>query len=651
VPEFPEWPVSRRTSRCAPAGARASYRAMPEAPAPSENPELEWYRTQYQGDDVPQLTLRAVLMGALLGGVLAFSNLYVGLKAGWSMNVAITAAIMSFAIFKVVPLAWLRAPRGLRLFDRHQGREVSILEVNCLQSTASASGYSTGPTLVSAFSAYLLVTGEKVPFLFTLGLVCSLGLLGVFLAIPMKRSMVNVERLPFPSGIAAAETLRSLYAKGEEARRKATGLFSAMGLGALVAWFRDGRPSLLPAFLPVSQLFQRLGWDGAARLTSPQGFTLALETSVLFPAAGAIMGLRAASSMLLGAVVNYGLLAPWLHARGAIPRLGFRGIVSWSVWSGVALMTSAALLSFFWNWRTIAKAFSGLGDALRRRAPAVEDPLRRIEVPGSWFAVGVLVAGAGALTVNHAAFGIPVALGVVAILISALMAVVAARATGETDTTPIGAVGKITQLAFGVLMPQNLTANLMTANVTSSIAVSSADLLTDLKSGYLLGANPRKQFLAQFFGVFGGALAASAGFFLLVPDPSALGGDRFPAPAAQVWKAVAELLARGVESLPPYALASLWIGAGVGVALTLAERLLPRARPFLPSPVGLGLAFTFQGWTAIAFFVGAVAAWGLERRRPAMAAFYVVPVASGLIAGESLTGVLVAILQTLGFLG
>jgi OPT family oligopeptide transporter len=623
---------------------------MADAHRTSESPEVEWYRTQYAGDHVPQLTLRAVLMGALLGGVLAFSNLYVGLKAGWSMNVAITAAIVSFAIFKVVPLGWLRAPAGFPLFDRHQGKDVSILEVNCLQSTASASGYSTGPTLVSAFSAYLLVTGEKVPFVVTLGLVFFLGMLGVFLAIPMKRTMVNVEQLPFPSGIAAAETLRSLYAKGLDARRKATSLFSAMGVGAFVAWFRDGRPSFIPAFVPVSALFHRLGWEGAARLTSPQGFTLALEASVLFPAAGAIMGLRTASSMLLGAVLNYGVLAPWLHSRGVIPRLGFRGIVSWSVWSGVALMTSSALLAFFWNWRTIAQAFSGLAGAIRKRPPEGDDPLRRIEVPGTWFAVGVLVAGTGVVAVNLFAFGIPVALGVVAILISALMAVVAARATGETDTTPIGAVGKITQLTFGVLMPQNLTANLMTANVTSSIAVSSADLLTDLKSGYLLGANPRKQFLAQFFGVFGGALAATSGFFLLVPDPSVLGGDRFPAPAAQVWKAVAELLARGVGSLPPYALASLWIGAGLGVALTLADRLVPRARPFLPSPVGIGLAFTFQGWTSVSFFVGAVAAWALARRRPVVAAFYVVPVASGLIAGESLTGVLVAVLETLGFL-
>ncbi len=617
--------------------------ASPSAPRTPEEIERHWFETVYAGDGVPQLTLRAVLMGMLVGMALAFSNIYVGLKVGWSLNVAITAAIVSFAVFKVVPLNWLQAPRRLVLFDRHADRQISILEVNCLQSTASASGYSTGPTLVSAFSAYLLVTGAKVPFGITLTLVIVLGLLGVFLAIPMKRSMVNVEQLPFPSGIAAAETLRSLFAHGAEAARKARALFAGMGAGALVAWFRDGRPSLIPEFAPLPALFTRLGLPRLAQITDPAGYTLSVNMSLLLVGGGAIMGMRTAASMLLGAVLNYGVIAPWLHGKGVIARLGFRGIVSWSVWCGVAVMTSAALFSFFWNWRTIARAFAGL-----RRRGGGDDPLARIEVPGSWFAVGVLVAGAGAMLVNRHAFGIPVLMTAIAIAISALMAVVASRATGETDTTPIGPVGKITQLVYGVLMPQNLTANLMTANITSSMAIGSADLLTDLKSGYLLGANPRKQFLAQFFGVFSGALAATGAFFVLIPDPSALGGDRFPAPAALVWKAVAELLARGLDSLPPYALTSLWIGAAVGVGLTAAEKLFPRSRRFLPSPVGLGMAFTFQGYSSISFFLGAVAAWIWQKRSPASAALFVIPVASGAIAGESLTGVLVALLNVLG---
>jgi uncharacterized oligopeptide transporter (OPT) family protein len=190
----------------------------------------------------------------------------------------------------------------------------------------------------------------------------------------------------------------------------------------------------------------------------------------------------------------------------------------------------------------------------------------------------------------------------------------------------------------------------MTANITSSMAIGSADLLTDLKSGYLLGANPRKQFLAQLIGVLGGALAATAGFYLLVPTADALGGDRFPAPAAQVWRAVAQLLAEGLKALPPYALESLAAGAAVGVVLTALERLFPRARPFLPSPVGLGLAFTFQGYSSISCALGAVAAHLYRKRWPAKGELYIVPVASGLIAGESLTGVLVALLTVAGLL-
>ncbi|PMY18170.1 peptide transporter, partial [Pseudomonas sp. FW305-3-2-15-A-R2A1] len=84
---------------------------------------------------------------------------------------------------------------------------------------------------------------------------------------------------------------------------------------------------------------------------------------------------------------------------------------------------------------------------------------------------------------------------------------VACRATGETDVTPTGAMGKIMQLTYGVLMPQAVTANLMTAAITSGSASASADLLNDLKSGYLLGANPRRQFIAQFSGIITGTLA------------------------------------------------------------------------------------------------------------------------------------------------
>ena len=629
----------------------------PPGPRTPEDLERHWFEHVYAGDRVPQLTFRAVVMGALLGCVMAFSNLYVGLKAGWSLSVAITACIISYTVFRIVHAAFpahgaARRGRFLGFFDRPDPGEVSILENNCMQSTASAAGYSTGATLVSAFPAYLMITGHNPPFWTEVGLVLGTGLLGVFLAVPMKRTMINVEQLPFPSGTAAAETLRSLHGAGAESRNKARSLFTAMGLGALVGWFRDGIPSFIPTYLPLSQIATRLGLDRLALLTSPAGYTLTVEASTVFAAAGAIMGIRTAASMALGAVVNYGILAPRLHEMGVIGKLGFRGIVSWSVWGGASLLTCAALTSFAFSWRTIARAFSGLSTLLGRRSSAAhQDPMERIEVPGSWFVVGVLLAAALTLVLNRRAFGIPIVLGSIAVLVSALMAVVASRATGETDTTPVGTMGKVTQLLYGVLIPQNVAANLMTASITSSSAASSADLLTDLKSGYLLGANPRKQFLAQFLGVFGGALVATWGYFLLVPDASAIGGDRFAAPAAQVWRAVAELLAKGIGALPPYAGVAIVVGAVLGVGTVFVEKAVPaRARKWIPSPVGFGMAFTFQGYTAMAFFLGALLAWGFARSRPRAAETHTIPIASGLIAGESLVGVAVALLQSRGLL-
>jgi OPT family oligopeptide transporter len=314
-------------------------------------------------------------------------------------------------------------------------------------------------------------------------------------------------------------------------------------------------------------------------------------------------------------------------------------------------MTCAALTNFFLNWRTIGRAFQGLGAIFTGRGRASDDPMDRIEVPGSWFAVGVILTSVLVLVLNDRSFGIPVLMGSIAVLSTALLSVVACRATGETDTTPLGPLGKITQLMFGVIMPQNITANLMTANITGSSASTSADLLTDLKSGYLLGANPRKQFLAQFLGVFSGTLVATWGYFLLVPNAAAVGGDKYPAPAAQVWKAVAEILARGFRSLPQYAAEAMLIGAVAGVIATMLEKGLPRRMArWIPSPVGFGMAFTFQGYTAMAFFLGGLIAWIYEKRNAKAADIYTIPIASGFIAGETLMGVGITFLQVQGWI-
>src|SRR5438046_4057406 len=117
-----------------------------------EEIERQWYEQVYRGrgDRMPQLTARAVLMGSILGGLLSLTNLYIGLKAGWGFGVAITASILSYAIWTALHRAGL------------VGTPMTILENNCMQSTASSAGYSTGGTLISAFAAYMLVSNTTL---------------------------------------------------------------------------------------------------------------------------------------------------------------------------------------------------------------------------------------------------------------------------------------------------------------------------------------------------------------------------------------------------------------------------------------------------------------------------------------------------------
>jgi uncharacterized oligopeptide transporter (OPT) family protein len=213
-------------------------------------------------------------------------------------------------------------------------------------------------------------------------------------------------------------------------------------------------------------------------------------------------------------------------------------------------------------------------------------------------------------------------------------------------------MGKIMQLTFGVLHPaskaggavQAMNVNLMAANITAGAAGASADLLTDLKSGYLLGAHPRKQFIAQFCGIFSGTLVTVFAFSLLVPNAGALGTEQFPAPAAQVWRAVAEAMSQMREgvfaSLGPVKTWSIIVGGLVGIVLPLLTLAVPhKYKPWIPSAAGVGLAWAFQFYFTLLFFLGSVIGYAVEKRFPETARQYTFPVASGVIAGDSLLGV------------
>jgi len=596
-----------------------------------EELEREWYDNVYtgRGDSMVQLTLRAVIMGSFLGGFMSLTNLYIGLKTGWGLGVAITACILSFTIWKSLR----------KILPGIVRSDFTILENNCMQSTASSAGYSTGGTIVSAISAYLLITGTHMSYGLLTAWVFFLAVLGVCMAIPMKRQMINIERLKFPSGIAAAETLKSLHGSSQGGNKSAKALFTSGSLGSLVIIARD-------IFRLFPEQFSLFG----SRLAQ---YTIAWDNSLIMIAAGAIMGFRAAWSILLGGIIAWGVCAPWMHSIGVIEDLGYRSLVTWTLWPGAACMVTSGLLSFFMQWKTILRAFSGLTTIFSSKKPKqvneFQKKLDAIEVPGSWFLAGTLFGGVGIVYMINAYFGVAVWMGMLAVVMSFFLALVACRACGETDTTPVGAMGKITQLFYGAIAPKQMTTNLMTACITAGVADSSSDLLTDLKSGWVLGANPRQQFIAQFLGIFAGTLVVVPVFYLIVPTADVLGSDKFPAPAAQVWASVAQLLSNGLSSLHPTSRLALIIGGTVGLIIPVLERAFPRHRKYIPSAMGLGLAFTFHFWYALSMFVGGLAAHVLEKKKPDFAETYTIPAASGIIAGESLMGILVTLLFVLGW--
>ena len=595
-----------------------------------EEIERQWFTKVYQGrgDVMPQLTLRAVLMGTVLGGILSLTNLYIGLKAGWGFGVAITACIVSYAVWAVfLKLGLAKTP-------------MTILENNCMQSTASAAGYSTGATLVSAFAAYILINNQALPLGLTLAWVFFLAVLGVTMAVPMKRQMINIEQLRFPSGIAAAETLRALYSKGDQAMRSARALGLAGVAAAISQFWQSGLPLISARLEPfgLDALLGRINTIVFGKVW--MGRTVFFNWDPIFIAAGALTGLRVTASMLVGGTLCWAVFVPILQAKGIITGSGFRDIVQWTLWGGVACMVTSGLLSFFMQWRVIVTAFRGVGKLFNRQGGAARNAMDEIETSISWFLIGQGVSLVALAWLAKASFDMPLWQSTLAVVMTFFLALVACRVTGETDTTPIGAMGKVTQLTFGVLSPGNMNVNLMAANITSSAAIASADLLTDLKSGYLLGANPRKQFLAQFCGIFVGTLATVLAFRVLVPNASVLGSDQFPAPAAQTWRAVAIALSAGLSALAPIKVWSIAIGGAVGIILTLLPLWFPRQQKWLPSAAGVGLSWTFHWYYGLLFFIGGLIGWLVEHQRKDWAEAFTFPVASGVIAGGSLMGVL-----------
>ncbi|RIA47743.1 OPT/YSL family transporter [Dichotomicrobium thermohalophilum] len=580
----------------------------------------------------PELTLRAILTGMAIGAVLTPCNVYSGLKIGWAFNMSVAAGLVAYALWNVAGRA-------------AGGRCIGLLENNINQTSASSAASIVSSGLAAPIPALTLLTGQELAWQALAIWLFVVSLLGVVVAAGLRNQMLMRENLSFPSGVVTAEAMQEIHAGGREAMQRLRVMIYAGAVAAGLKFINDfiaAIPKLAP---PINIPFARVA-EGARQGegVSCSNLGLALDPSLLMVGFGAIAGLRVGLSVLLGAAVAWAVLAPvalsqgWASAGESADAPWFGSLVEWLLWPGATLMTVSALISV---------GISVVRMRLRRakeQQPAMTIAEQGRIMPRAVVA-GFLVVLLLSVSAQTQYFAITILEAIAAILLSYVLAVVAARVSGETGITPIGALGKVTQFTFALISPGNIAANLMSANVTGGAAGQAADMLHDLRTGQIIGATPGFQVIAQVFGVLTGSLAGAAAYLLLIPDPQAqLLTPEWPAPAVATWKAVAEVLMGGLSALPPGAPAAMALAALAAVALALAERFLPPfVAKWVPSAPAMGLAFVIPAWNSISLFLGAVAGALLLRLFSDLARRRIIVIAAGLVVGESLMGVVSAL--------
>lgn len=605
-----------------------------------EQKDRWWLKNIYRGD-MPQLNARSAITGMLLGGILSLTNLYIGVRTGWTLGVGITSVILSYALFRFFA--------ALKI-----GREMTVLENNAMQSVATSAGYMTAP-LISSIPAFMLITGQVIPMWQTMAWVIVLSILGVLYAFPLKKRFINDEQLPFPEGYAAGVVLQNLH---EEHSKE--GIYKAKLLGAaagLSSFFEVWRSEAFMKWIKAPFLKLPDNWDDFLyKFATPKilgtplrDLTVQWETSLVLFASGGLMNFRTGFSLILGGVINYMILAPIMIQKGIIHGSGFKNISMWALWGGVAMMTTSTLYSFLSKPRAILQSFQGL---FQRRG-GTKDVLAHIELPIQISLIGIPLVGALTVWMGHRFFHFGIFEGIIAIPLTFVFTLIAVNSTGLTSITPGSALGKLTQLTYSVISPGNAATNIMAAGINSEISLNTSNLLMDIKPGYMLGAKPRQQALGHILGVFAGAAVAVPVYYLIFKgDISRFTSDALPMPTATVWKAVAEALTHGLSVLHPTARWAVLIGGVLGIFF---EFLTQKTRGRFPiSGMGLGLAPILRFTDCWTMGLGALLFWYLEKRYkdPKTTAHKIwvenrETLCAGGIAGGSIIGIILILIETL----
>lgn len=586
----------------------------------------ETYVPLVTGEIVAEFTLKAALSGILLGIAFGFANTYLGLKAGLTISTSIPVAVLTVVVFRLLGAMGVRH---------------TLLEANLSQTIGSAS---------SSVASGVLFT---IPALFIWGMppawqqmtllsMCG-GLLGVLAMIPLRQYLIAGEhgKLPYPEGMACAEVLVA----AESDSKQASSVFWGLGVGMLFKLITDGLKLV----------------HGKFELALPFKAGIAVSVSPALIGVGYILGIRIATVMVAGGALSALVIIPLINLWGAgleaplFPETEqlIREMSAGEIWHryvryiGAGAVATGGIITLIRSIPTMIESFKlGLsnikGGASARRAPRTEQDLSlRIVLVLVVAVLALLTFKAGILGYLDSI----AARGLAALLIAVFaffFVTVSSRIVGLVGVTSNPTSGMTIATLLGTsfvfyLMGWTDDAGKATALMVGTVVCVAAsiagDTSQDLKTGFILGATPRRQQVGELIGVI-----TSAGFVCLAVmilhegTPGGLGGPDLPAPQAVLMKLVVDGV---LEQQLPWML----IFIGVGLALVAAALRVP----VLPFAVGVYLPL----YTMAAVFLGGLLRWWLsrgcaeaeaERRRERGVLF-----GSGLVGGGGLTGVLLAV--------
>ncbi len=563
---------------------------------------------------LPELSVVSVILGILLAVLFGGANAYLGLRVGMTVSASIPAAVISMGVIRFIL------------------RRDSILENNIVQTIGSA-GESVAAGAIFTLPAIFMWADEggvAYPSLAEIALITLVGgILGVLFMIPLRSALIVKEHgtLPYPEGTACAEVLLA----GESGGAKASTVFTGLGIAAVYKFIADG----LKAF-PSEVAFEIKAYKGSG---------IGMDTLPALLGVGYICGPKISSYLLAGGTVAWFALMPLIALFGGdmVMFPGTEPISTFSpdaIWStyiryiGAGAVACGGILSLIKSLpmivRTFRDAMKGLkGGSANDNSRTAQDLSMNIVLIG----IGVIAIAMWLIP------AIPVNLigAIIIVICGFFFATVSSRMVGivGSSNNPVSGMAIATLLiatmllkASGMIGYPGMVSAIAIGTVICIIAAVAGDTSQDLKTGYIVGATPKKQQIGELIGVVVSALAIG-GILYLFNNAWSYGTSELPAPQAMLMKMVVEGVMGG--NLP-------WNLVFVGVGIAIVVEIL--GIPVLPFAVGLYLPI----YLSTPMMVGGAVRWFFERKGDNKEGIdRGVLYCSGLIAGEGLVGILLAV--------